>query len=98
MKTETLENELGKIVTKVDRALERRVIDWLQWNEFPYDKNNPNMPELALQLIAKRKQERDELRKRLDALLPICEMILEKKHRYPRYWHEIKALKFAMLG
>lgn len=43
-------------MNKVDRALEIQVIDWLQWCDFPYYSNNPNMPELALEFMSKRKK------------------------------------------
>lgn len=42
-------------MTKVDRALETQIIDWLQWGEFP--NHRENLPALALELINKRKKE-----------------------------------------
>lgn len=45
-------------MTKVDRALEMQVIDWLQWGKFP---EGNNLPGLALELINKRKQENKRL-------------------------------------
>ena len=40
---------------RVDRALEMQVIDWLQWAKFPEILGEPDYPQLALTLIAKRK-------------------------------------------
>lgn len=66
--------------TKVDRALEMQVIDWLQWDEFKEKLGGPDYPALALELIAKRKAyteallaERDELKK--------CEFAWEQTRR-----------------
>ena len=59
-------------MTKVDRALEMQVIDWLQWDTFEYlGLNERNLPGLALELIAKRKKENELLR----------HIILESKHK-----------------
>lgn len=43
-------------MTKVDRALEIQVIDWLQWGKFSEENN---LPGLALELISKRKADLD---------------------------------------
>lgn len=56
-------------MTKVDRALELQVIDWLQWSEFP-DNHSDNLPELALWMLNKRKLRNKEL-----------SMIIRRLHR-----------------
>ncbi len=50
--------------TKVDRALEIQVIDWLQWAEF--SEKYENLARLALELISKRKAELTEARAQRD--------------------------------
>jgi len=48
-------------MTKVDRALEMQVIDWLQW--YPWEENvgKKNIPALALEMISIRKKSYNEL-------------------------------------
>ncbi len=72
-------------LTKVDRALEIQVIDWLQWQNFP-DGNGENLATLALQLLAKRKGEADSLRNiaesyrdKLAGLVMLCELFQDGK-------------------
>ncbi len=59
-KPKSEQDEFGK----VDRILELKVIDWLQWAEFPEDlrktPDDSDMAQLALILIAKRKSLLDE--------------------------------------
>jgi hypothetical protein len=58
-------SKLRPTFDKVDRALEIRVIDWLQWSEFPESiAKNPDdsdMAQLALSLISKRKRAYQDL-------------------------------------
>lgn len=63
---------------KVDRALEMRVIDWLQWGEFEDRLDKPSMPALALDLIAKRKAENDSLRKLAEVYEEALDTIAEQ--------------------
>ena len=50
----------AQIYSKVDRALEMRVIDWLQWSQFPESlakaPDDSDMAQLTLELIGKRKR------------------------------------------
>ena len=59
-------------MNKVDRALELRVIDWLQWGEFEENLlKNPDgsdMAQLTLELISKRKKLCNELQKQNEIL------------------------------
>ncbi len=67
-------------MNKVDRALELQVIDWLQWYDFPHDPKNPNIVELALELIQKRKQENEKLR--AENTILINALILAETYMY----------------
>lgn len=53
--------------TKVDRALEIAVIDWLQWSDAPFE-NDDRMAALTLELISKRKQELTAAQEKIKAL------------------------------
>lgn len=63
---------MGNELTKIDRALECQVIDWLQWGNFEEKIGEPSMPELALKVISKRKlaltAEQEKVRKLTEAL------------------------------
>lgn len=63
---------MGNELTKIDRALECQVIDWLQWGEFEEKLGEPSMPDLALKIISKRKlaliAEQEKVRKLTEAL------------------------------
>ena len=60
---------MSESMSKVDRALEIAVIDWLQWAEFPEHIAKPDMPRLALELIDKRKKENQRLRQLVKDLI-----------------------------
>ena len=55
---------------KVDRALEIKVIDWLQWSEFPENigksPDDSDMAQLTLTLLSKRKSAYKEIQKDLE--------------------------------
>jgi hypothetical protein len=73
-------------MNKVDRALERRVIDWLQWSEFPEDigkrPDDSDMAQLTLELIGKRKSAYKDLEQKL----AIATEALDFYTKHPDYW------------
>lgn len=59
--------------TKVDRALEVRVIDWLQWTEWEEKLGEKHPAELALEMISLRKRYCIEIKAQADMLAEAIE-------------------------
>ena len=75
-------DETAEDFSKVDRALELQVIDWLQFAEFPESllktPDDADLAQLTLILIAKRKRYTHELEKKIEELENTNRLLVER--------------------